>query len=451
MRSNANMARKLVALILVLGVAAPVAVAQQQIQTPSSGGGSGTVNLTGPVTSVGNATAFSTMTSNAFLTGNGTALPNQVAITGLVKGNGASAPVAYGGASCTNQFPRSLDLNGAATCATVGSNDLASALSLNGLLTATGGATVLGSFTANGFATNSSGDANGPATPIALLEFQIGRTGTGGLSAGQPVADFAFQFGGNGGGFRNWMSSWHDTVAATSQLKFYVNNSAVSDGSSAPGTGNALALTLDGNGNATVGGALAAGTLSITGTTLPTQAAGTLGIGGIASAPTLGANGEGDVFLSAANGLMLQGQGSSTDFHLRNANGTVVAYSATNSGIFSAASFSATGAATFGSTTPAHIISAQTTPPGVTTCNQGGGSPSIVGTDTAGEVTTGTLATSCVVTFNVAYVTAPFCVVTWQASLASTGYTISNTAITFTQTATTGEKVNYHCIARSGG
>jgi hypothetical protein len=71
------------------------------------------------------------LTANAFLTGGGAgAAPNAVAITGLVKGNGASAPVAYGGASCTNQFVRSLDLNGAATCATVGTADLASSLTL---------------------------------------------------------------------------------------------------------------------------------------------------------------------------------------------------------------------------------------------------------------------------------------------------------------------------------
>lgn len=87
--------------------------------------------------------------ANALLTSNTTGIPNAVAITGLVKGNGASAPAAYGGASCTNQFPRSLDLNGAATCATVGSSDLASSLSLTtpslGVATAT-------SITANGAA-----------------------------------------------------------------------------------------------------------------------------------------------------------------------------------------------------------------------------------------------------------------------------------------------------------
>lgn len=91
-------------------------------------------NLTGPVTSSGNATAFATMTANALLTGNGTALPNQVAITGLVKGNGASAPAAYAGASCTNQFPRALDANGAATCASVANADLAGSIAASKLV-----------------------------------------------------------------------------------------------------------------------------------------------------------------------------------------------------------------------------------------------------------------------------------------------------------------------------
>ncbi len=101
--------------------------------------------------------------------------------------------------------------------------------------------------------------------------------------------------------------------------------------------------------------------------------------------------------------------------------------------------------------TPAHIASGQTTAPAATTCNQGGGAPSIVGTDTVGELTTGTLATSCVITFNVAYTSAPFCTVTWQASLAAEGYTVTNAALTITQTATTGNKINYNCIGRSGG
>ena len=47
------------------------------------------------------------MTANAFMTGGGAGTsPNAVAITGLVLGNGASAPTAYGGVTCTNQFIR---------------------------------------------------------------------------------------------------------------------------------------------------------------------------------------------------------------------------------------------------------------------------------------------------------------------------------------------------------
>ncbi len=64
----------------------------------------------------------------------------------------------------------------------------------------------------------------------------------------------------------------------------------------------------------------------------------------------------------------------------------------------------------------------------------------------------GTTASGCVITFNQAYVAAPFCVVTWQGSpLVSQSYTISNTAITLTQTATSGDKVDYICRAQAGG
>jgi hypothetical protein len=45
-------------------------------------------------------------------------------ITGLVVGNGTSAYTAYGGATCTNQFIRSLSAAGAATCASVSSADV---------------------------------------------------------------------------------------------------------------------------------------------------------------------------------------------------------------------------------------------------------------------------------------------------------------------------------------
>jgi hypothetical protein len=90
------------------------------------------------------------------------------------------------------------------------------------------------------------------------------------------------------------------------------------------------------------------------------------------------------------------------------------------------------------------------TAPALTSC--GGGSPAITGTDVAGEVTTGTTATGCVITFNVAYVSAPYCAVSWQATpLASQSYSVSNTAITLVQTSTSSNKINYTCMAQSGG
>lgn len=109
-----------------------------------------------------------------------------------------------------------------------------------------------------------------------------------------------------------------------------------------------------------------------------------------------------------------------------------------------------TGTQQFGATTPVHLASGQTTAPALTSC--GTGSPSIVGSDTAGTVTAGTAATGCIITFNVAYTGAPYCVVTWRATaLLSQSYAVSNTAITLTQTSTSGNLVDYICVAPSGG
>lgn len=106
----------------------------------------------------------------------------------------------------------------------------------------------------------------------------------------------------------------------------------------------------------------------------------------------------------------------------------------------------------FGTATgaPAHLASGQTTAPALTSC---GTSPAIVGTDTAGTVTMGTgTPTGCVITFNVAYVAAPHCVVQWIATpLASQSYATSTTAITLTQTATSSNVAKYMCVGQAGG
>jgi hypothetical protein len=79
----------------------------------------------------------------------------------------------------------------------------------------------------------------------------------------------------------------------------------------------------------------------------------------------------------------------------------------------------------------------------------GTGTPTIVAasTDTAGEVTAGASGTSVVITFAVAKTNAPFCVVTPQTGgIVSFAYTISTTAITITQTATSGDLIDYVCV-----
>jgi hypothetical protein len=97
-------------------------------------------------------------------------------------------------------------------------------------------------------------------------------------------------------------------------------------------------------------------------------------------------------------------------------------------------------------------VGAGTAPSLGASCAQGGGSATIIGTDQAGLVTAGTLATSCTVTFNIAYTSAPFCVVTWQGTVPATPtYSVTNTAITITQAGTTGDKINYICMAQNGG
>jgi len=81
--------------------------------------------------------------------------------------------------------------------------------------------------------------------------------------------------------------------------------------------------------------------------------------------------------------------------------------------------------------------------PALTSC---GTSPSISGDDEMGEVTMGTgTPTGCVITFATAFASAPKCVVTWQANLASMGYTTTTTALTLTQTATSSNVVDYYC------
>ena len=89
-------------------------------------------------------------------------------------------------------------------------------------------------------------------------------------------------------------------------------------------------------------------------------------------------------------------------------------------------------------------ITASSTPPTLSSC---GTSPSIRGTNKWGEVTVGGTATGCIITFYPAFTNSPSCTVTNQSSsvVNAMTYTISNTAITVSQTGLSGAKLNYNC------
>lgn len=105
---------------------------------------------------------------------------------------------------------------------------------------------------------------------------------------------------------------------------------------------------------------------------------------------------------------------------------------------------------TIGATTPAPATFTSVKFSGTAPAPTGTGTPTIVATstDTAGEVTAGASATSVIITFSSVKTNAPFCVVTSQTQLAAFAYTITGTAITITQTATSGNKIDYNCTQR---
>ena len=87
--------------------------------------------------------------------------------------------------------------------------------------------------------------------------------------------------------------------------------------------------------------------------------------------------------------------------------------------------------------------------PALTAC---GTTPAISGDDRAGEITMGTGSpAACTVTFANAYTGVPYCTVTWQTNLAVMAYVVAASGFGINQTATSSNKVNYRCTARSGG
>lgn len=83
--------------------------------------------------------------------------------------------------------------------------------------------------------------------------------------------------------------------------------------------------------------------------------------------------------------------------------------------------------------------------PAVSAC--GTGSPAIDAhaTDFSGTVTTGTVSTTCTVTFAVAYTSWNHCRITSQSSISGLAYTYSLSAITVTASVLGGDNFDYSC------
>jgi hypothetical protein len=89
-------------------------------------------------------------------------------------------------------------------------------------------------------------NTNNPAPLTSAIDFMVGRTSSGTLNPGQSSADLAFEYGGANGGYRHYILTTHNGTASSNlnSFRFYLNNSTVSTGSSAPGTGNTMALAV---------------------------------------------------------------------------------------------------------------------------------------------------------------------------------------------------------------
>lgn len=78
----------------------------------------------------------------------------------------------------------------------------------------------------------------------------------------------------------------------------------------------------------------------------------------------------------------------------------------------------------------------------------GTGSPVVIAgsTNTVGQVTAGASATSIILTFGGGgFVAVPACIVNSETQLAAFSYVVTKTTITITQTATSGNQVNWRC------
>ena len=93
---------------------------------------------------------------------------------------------------------------------------------------------------------------------------------------------------------------------------------------------------------------------------------------------------------------------------------------------------------------PAHVLSVgPNTAPVLTAC--GGGTPTITGTDTAGVITEGTSSAGCTVTFNRAFLAAPYCNAN-AAAASAMGVSTTTTTMVLAHASASSGVINYICI-----
>lgn len=180
-----------------------------------------------------------------------------------------------------------------------------------GLFTWVNGTITMGTWGTTGIVLNdatgvAAGTAQGAGTINAkglYVNGQVVGTGGGNVSASGTITNGAIPL-------------WASSTTLSGSLLIPANGSCVLGSAGAWAVSATCLLT---NAAQTISATKTFSTAPIvSATALPAQAAGNLGLAGTAALPTLGATAEGDIFLTAAGGLNLVGDGSTSDFTLLN-------------------------------------------------------------------------------------------------------------------------------------
>ncbi len=143
------------------------------------------------------------------------------------------------------------------------------------------------------------------------------------------------------------------------------------------------------------------------------------------------------------------GQQGSSDFYVMNETASGgLAFGTNNTTIITVNSVGNVGISTATPRAKLSIFGFVNTSGTAPTLSSCGTSPSIVGTDMAFTITGGATASACTATFAVAKSKTPVCVVSPQYSTTTNSYTVSATAVTFSDAALGTNKIDVLCVGR---